>query len=173
MTRYYGKYRGKVTNNLDPDNLGRLQVSVPAVFGDFALNWALPSVPYAGMQNAFYAMPPIAANVWVEFEGGDPEHPIWSGCFWSTGEVPSLATSTPAAIPHLVFQTTAQTTLMLNDDPTAGILLKTASGAKIEINATGITIDNGFGASITLTATGAITISGKPTDINSSALTVN
>jgi uncharacterized protein involved in type VI secretion and phage assembly len=173
MTRYYGKYRGKVTNNLDPDNLGRLQVSVPAVFGDFTLNWALPSVPYAGMQNCFYAIPPIEANVWVEFEAGDPEIPIWSGCFWGTGEVPSLATQTLPTIPHLVFQTTAQTTLMLNDDPTAGILLKTATGAKIEINATGITIDNGTGASIKLTATGAITITGTPTDINNSALTVN
>lgn len=173
MTRYYGKYRGKVMLNEDPDQLGRIQVSVPAVFGDIPTNWALPSVPYAGIQNCFYAIPPVGANVWVEFEAGDPERPIWSGCFWGTGEVPSLATGTVSSIPHLVFQTTAQTTLMLNDDPTAGILLKTASGAKIEINATGITIDNGFGASIKLTSAGAITITGTPTDINNSALTVN
>jgi len=173
MTRYYGKYRGRVTFNEDPNQLGRIQVSVPAVFGDITTNWALPSVPYAGAQNCFYAIPPIGANVWVEFEGGDPEVPIWSGCFWGTGEAPSLATGTFSSVPHLVFQTTAQTTLMLNDDPTAGILLKTAAGAKIEINASGITIDNGFGASIMLTSAGAITIAGTPTDINNSALTVN
>lgn len=173
MTRYYGKYRGKVTLNEDPDSLGRIQVMVPAIFGSIPTNWALPSVPYAGMQNCFYAIPPVGANVWVEFEGGDPEHPIWSGCFWSDGEVPSLATGTVSTIPHLVFQTTAQTTLMLNDDPTAGILLKTAAGAKIEINATGITIDNGAGASIKLLPTGSITITGTPTSINNPALVVN
>lgn len=173
MTRYYGKYRGKVMLNEDPEGLGRIQVSVPAVFGDIPTNWALPSVPYAGMQNCFYAIPPLNANVWVEFEAGDPERPIWSGCFWGTGEVPMLATTTLASIPHLVFQTTTQTTLMLNDDPTAGILLKTATGAKIEINALGITIDNGFGASIKLTPAGGIIINGTPTDINNTALTIN
>ncbi len=172
MTRYYGKYRGKVMNNEDPDNLGRIQVSVPAVFGDIPTNWALPSVPYAGMQNCFYAIPPLQANVWVEFEAGDPERPIWSGCFWSTGEVPSLATGTFSSIPHLVFQTTAQTTLMLNDDPASGILLKTATGAKIEINATGITIDNGFGASIQMTPAGEINIKGTRVTINDPALVI-
>jgi uncharacterized protein involved in type VI secretion and phage assembly len=174
MTRYYGKYRGKVTNNLDPLQLGRMQVSVPAVFGDFTLNWAMPSVPYAGMQNAFYAIPPVDANVWVEFEGGDPERPIWSGCFWGAGEVPSAATSTPPAVPHLLFQTTGQTTLLISDapGPAGGIVLRTATGAKIEINDTGITIDNGKGASIKLTAT-SVTISGTPTAINNTALVVN
>lgn len=174
MTRYYGKYRGKVTNNLDPEMLGRIQVSVPAVFGEFPLNWAMPSVPYAGMQNAFYAIPPIQANVWVEFEGGDPEKPIWSGCFWGTGEVPSGATSTPAAVPHLYFQTTGQTSLLISDapGPAGGIVLKTLTGAKIEINDVGITIDNGKGAKIELTAT-AVTITGTPTSINKTALVVN
>ena len=174
MTRYYGKYRGKVSNNTDPDNLGRVQVSVPAVFDNFTMNWAMPSVPYAGQSNAFYAIPPVGANVWVEFEGGDPEKPIWSGCFWGTGEVPSQATSTAAAIPHLLFQTTGQTTLLVSDapGPTGGIILKTGSGAKIEINDTGITIDNGQGASIKLTAAG-VTVTGSPTAINNTALVVN
>jgi uncharacterized protein involved in type VI secretion and phage assembly len=174
MTRFYGKYRGKVTNNLDPNRLGRVQVLVPAVFGEFAFNWAMPSVPYAGAQNAFYAIPPIGANVWVEFEAGDPERPIWGGCFWGDNEVPSKATQTPAVIPHLLFQTTGGTTFMLSDapGPTGGILLKTTTGAKIEINDIGITIDNGKGASIKLTAA-SITIKGTPTAINDTALVVN
>jgi len=36
-----------------------------------------------------FFLPPKGANVWVEFEGGDPDYPIWSGCFWSDGEVPA------------------------------------------------------------------------------------
>jgi uncharacterized protein involved in type VI secretion and phage assembly len=174
MTRFYGKYRGKVTSNTDPQNIGRLQVSVPAVFGEFPSNWALPSVPYAGQQSAFYAIPPVQANVWVEFEGGDPERPIWSGCFWGTGEVPSTALAAAATVPHLLFQTSGQTTLQVSDapGPTGGIMLKTASGAAITINDTGITITNGQGATIKLTGA-AITIDGTPTSINSSALVVN
>ncbi|HEY8204615.1 MAG TPA: phage baseplate assembly protein V [Pyrinomonadaceae bacterium] len=153
MSRYYGKYRGKVFNNTDPDQKGRIQVTVPAIFGDVPLNWAMPSVPYAGMQNAFYAIPPLQANVWVEFEGGDPEKPIWSGCFWGIGEVPALALATPSTVPHFLLQTTGQSTFLLSDapGPTGGIMLKTTTGAAILINDTGITIQNGKGATIQMT----------------------
>ncbi|MCA9874850.1 MAG: hypothetical protein KC441_14365 [Anaerolineales bacterium] len=85
---YYGKYRGKVVNNLDPLMLGRLIVEVPAV-SEMPLSWAMPCVPYAGSGVGFFALPPITANVWVEFEGGDPNYPIWSGCFWGDGQVPA------------------------------------------------------------------------------------
>lgn len=171
---YFGKYRGKVTNNNDPEQRGRVQVSVPSIFGDVQLNWAMPSVPYAGMQSAFYAIPPPQANVWVEFEGGNPEKPIWSGCFWGTGEVPALALATPATVPHLLFQTTGQTTLLVSDapGPTGGIMLKTATGAMITINDTGITITNGKGAVIQMTGAG-VTVTGTPTAINGAALVVN
>ncbi|HEX6229566.1 MAG TPA: phage baseplate assembly protein V, partial [Solirubrobacterales bacterium] len=73
MSSYFGKYRGTVEQNLDPLQQGRLQVKVPAVLGDGTLSWAMPCVPYAGSQVGFYAVPPIGANVWVEFEGGDPD----------------------------------------------------------------------------------------------------
>lgn len=86
--RFYGKYRGLVNDNKDPLGLGRLQVSVPAIPG-MTKNWALPCTPYAGNQVGFYTIPPIGALAWVEFEGGDPAHPIWSGCFWQTDQVPS------------------------------------------------------------------------------------
>jgi len=153
MSQYFGKYRGKVTNNTDPEQRGRIQVSVPAIFGDIPLNWALPASPYAGMQNCFFAIPPLQANVWVEFEGGNPESPIWSGCFWGIGEVPALALGTPAAVPHFLLQTTGQSTFLLSDapGPTGGIMLKTTTGAAILINDTGITIQNGKGATIQMT----------------------
>lgn len=85
--RFYGKYRGSVTRNDDDQKLGRLQVAVPD-FPAMKEAWAMPSVPYAGAGVGFYAMPPVGANVWVEFEGGDLDAPIWSGCFWTAGEVP-------------------------------------------------------------------------------------
>jgi hypothetical protein len=81
--RFFGKYRGTVTENVDPLQQGRLMVSVADVFGMLPSTWALPCVPFTGpkMGTAFVP-PPIGASVWVEFEQGDPQMPIWVGCFW-------------------------------------------------------------------------------------------
>jgi len=88
MNPYFGKYRGTVEGNVDPQMQGRLRVSCPAVLGD-GVGWAMPSVPYAGPGVGFFALPPVGANVWVEFEGGNPDYPIWTGCFWGLGEAPA------------------------------------------------------------------------------------
>ena len=82
---FYGKYRGKVVDNNDPLKRGRIMPNVPAIM-DGQLTWAEPCVPYAGPKLGWFAVPPVGANVWVEFEGGDPNRPIWSGCFWGTTE---------------------------------------------------------------------------------------
>ncbi|HLM66581.1 MAG TPA: phage baseplate assembly protein V [Longimicrobium sp.] len=84
---YWGKYRGRVESNLDPELMGRIQVSCPAVPG-LRLGWAMPCVPFAGPGVGWFAIPPIGADVWVEFEGGDPNYPIWAGCFWQAGRIP-------------------------------------------------------------------------------------
>jgi hypothetical protein len=86
--RYFGKYRGKVVDNLDLMRLGRVKVSVDGVIDEGGL-WAWPCVPYAGPGVGFYCLPPSGAMVWVEFEGGDPSLPIWTGCLWAMGELPT------------------------------------------------------------------------------------
>ncbi|MGQ9482268.1 phage baseplate assembly protein V [Chloroflexus sp.] len=147
MNQFFGKYRGKVENNIDPLQQGRVQVSVPAVLGDGRLSWAMPCVPFAGNSVGLFLVPPTGANVWVEFEGGDPDYPIWSGCFWAPGEVPA----SPALAEMKVWKT-ATATITINDVPGAGgITIETTTGAKIAISATGIEIVNGQGASIKLT----------------------
>jgi len=81
--RYYGKYRGFVKDNEDPENLGRLKVSVPSVLGSQVVVSALPCVPYGGSADqGFLFIPEKEAGVWIEFEEGDPEFPIWTGAFW-------------------------------------------------------------------------------------------
>jgi len=112
--RFYGKYRGKVLDNVDPMFLGRIIADVPAVPGSM-LNFAMPCVPYAGPEVGFYAIPPISANVWIEFEGGDPSYPIWSGCFWGEGEVPLGAPPPETKIFRTDF-----ITMILNDLPGVG-----------------------------------------------------
>ncbi len=87
--QFFGKYRGKVQDNKDTLKLGRLKVQVASVLGEDHDSWAMPSVPYAGKGVGFFVLPPVGANIWVEFEGGDPDHPIWSGCFWGEDEIPA------------------------------------------------------------------------------------
>jgi hypothetical protein len=77
--RYFGKFRGVVANNTDPQNRGRLQVTITN-FSNDALYWAEACVPY--LASLEYPMPQVGMNVWVEFEQGDPGYPIWVGCMW-------------------------------------------------------------------------------------------
>jgi hypothetical protein len=113
--QFLGKYRGVITNNVDPKLLGRVQVSVPAVLGTGRLSWAMPCTPYAGPQVGLFLVPPIGANVWVEFEAGDPDYPILAGCFWGDGEVPA----SPAIEQMKVLKTDAMT-LTISDTPGGG-----------------------------------------------------
>jgi len=153
MKKFFGKYRGIVTNNLDPEELGRIQVDVPAVSGTLPSSWSLPCVPFTGVQSGFFVVPSIGANVWVEFERGDANFPIWTGGFWQlAAEVPTLALTVPPSTQQIVVSTQLGTTLVLSDAPmqAGGILLKSAGGAMISVSDAGIRIDNAKGAFLTL-----------------------
>ena len=89
--RYYGKYHGFVVDNKDPKRRGRLRLIVPEVLGDVPTGWAEPCVPYGGGVNfGNFDVPPITrgaggsytTGVWVEFRHGNPQYPIWVGCFY-------------------------------------------------------------------------------------------
>ncbi|MDH0681032.1 MULTISPECIES: phage baseplate assembly protein V [Achromobacter] len=165
--RHYGKFRGVVINNVDPMQMGRIQVQVPDVLGLGVSSWAMPCVPFAGQQSGVFVVPQVGAGVWVEFEQGKPDYPIWVGGFWgSAAEVPALALAGLPVSPSIVLQTGGQNTLMISDlpGPTGGILLKTKTGAMISISDVGITLSNGQGATVML--------AGPAVNINQGALTV-
>jgi uncharacterized protein involved in type VI secretion and phage assembly len=167
MSSYYGKYRATCVNNVDPMMLGRIQVIVPDVSAVLPSSWAMPCLPGLGMQSGVVTVPVIGAGVWVEFERGDPDYPIWVGGFWgSAAEVPALALAVPPGVPGLTSQTPLQNGITINDvpGPSGGIMIKTALGATLIVNDTGIIIQNGKGASITLV--------GPAVTINNGALTV-
>lgn len=160
MNNYYGKYRGIVMENIDPMQMGRLMVQIPDVSNVIPSTWAMPCVPFAGIQSGFFAVPEIGSGVWVEFEQGNPDYPIWVGCYWaSAADVPALALAAPPALQQVVIQTTEQNMLLISDvpGPTGGIMLKTSAGAFISISDIGITISNGQGATISMTGP-AVTI---------------
>jgi uncharacterized protein involved in type VI secretion and phage assembly len=165
--QFYGKYRGMVINNIDPMQIGRLLVQVPDVLGPLPSSWALPCLPITGKQMGTYMLPQIGAGVWVEFEQGNPDYPIWVGGFWgSAAEVPTLALAGNPASPSIVLQTALQNTIVISDlpGPTGGIMLKSATGAMILVNDIGITISNGKGATIVM--------AGPTVTINNGALTI-
>jgi len=88
MGPFYGKYRGTVVDNADPLHRGRVQVLVPSVLGEGRMSWAEPCLPYAGPGVGFFAVPPVHAQIWVEFEGGDADCPILAGALWRDRETP-------------------------------------------------------------------------------------
>jgi hypothetical protein len=165
--KFYGKYRGTVINNIDPLQIGRIQAMVPDVSSLLPTSWAMPCVPIAGKQMGTYFVPQIGAGVWIEFEQGDPDYPIWVGGFWGiVAEVPVLALAGIPASPNIVLQTTAQNSVVVSDlpGPTGGIMLKSTTGAMIIVNDTGIYIQNGKGASIIMV--------GPSVTINNGAMTI-
>lgn len=167
MSGYFGKYRATCINNVDPMMLGRIQVIVPDVSTVLPSSWAMPCLPAVGIQSGVVTVPVIGSGVWVEFEKGDPDYPIWVGGFWgSAAEVPALALTVPPGVPGLTYQTPLQNGITINDvpGPTGGIMIKTALGATLIVNDTGIIIQNGKGASITMV--------GPTVTINNGALTV-
>jgi len=136
-----------------------VQVTAPAVLGD-AIVWALPCAPYAGPGVGFFAIPPVGANVWVEFEGGNPEVPIWSGCFWEVGDFPAAM-----ALPQIKVLKTDTATVTLNDLPgIGGVTIETSDGKKITLSATSIEINDGLG--------GSVKLQGPKVSINDTALEV-
>jgi len=166
-SKYYGKYRGMVVNNIDPLQMGRLLVQVPDVAGLIPASWAMPCFPVTGKQMGFYALPQIGAGVWLEFEQGDRDYPIWCGSWYgSVAEVPALALAGIPAAPNMVMQTGLQHAVVISDvpGPTGGIMLKSATGATIIVNDTGIYIQNGKGASIVMT--------GPTVTVNNGALVI-
>jgi uncharacterized protein involved in type VI secretion and phage assembly len=163
--RFYGKYRGTVLANADPEQRGRLLVQVADVGGLLPSSWALPCLPFAGPAQGFYAFPPLHASVWVEFEHGDPSYPVWTGCFWDTpATIPPLALAGAPGVQQVVLQTIGQT-LLISDTPgpTGGIILRTPT-AMLSISSSGIIINNGQGATITMV--------GASVAINGTALVV-
>lgn len=168
--KWWGKYKGTVVQNADPEFRGRIMCTVPTVLGLTPSSWCEACAPLAGPTGppmGVYMVPPIGAGVWVEFEGGDPNKPIWTGCRFDKGNVPPLALANPLD-PNICIQSFLQNMIMVSDMPpsplTGGIILRSTLGAMIVVNDSGIYISNGKGAMITLIGTAI--------DFNVGALTI-
>ena len=136
-SRFYGLYRGIVTDNDDPSSVGRIKANVPSVLGDVESSWCMPCVPYAGDQVGFAFLPEVGSGVWIAFEGGDVSYPVWTGCYWRSGELPSDVA--PAV---KVLLTKAPLELKL-DDNAQSVTLTDSNGNTVTLDSSGITLSKG------------------------------
>jgi uncharacterized protein involved in type VI secretion and phage assembly len=190
QSRFYGKFRGSVHDVDDPEKMGRVKATVPEIYGEQVSPWALPAVPFAGPQHGFVLIPEVGDGVWIEFEGGDPSRPIWTGCWWASGDMPDPADTKVRAL-----VTTPGHQFVIDDDSgeisllhsggaemkmTDGDITLTIGQSEIKMTSSDITLKNGT-TEVKLTATD-LTLKGGPAaqiklsasgvDINNGAMKV-
>ena len=161
---YFGKYRGVVSDVQDPLFQGRIRARVSDVYGDADSGWALPCAPFAGGGAGLFGLPKVGSGVWMEFEGGDADFPIWVGCWFGVAsDLPSELLAPPYK--KVILKTEAGHKIILDDTPgVGGVTLETASGQKVVLSASGIEIDNGQG--------GKVQLQGPQVNVNGGALQV-
>jgi phage baseplate assembly protein gpV len=130
MKKLFGKYRGRVKDNYDPQGLGRVEVSSPAALGAGVRRWAMPCLPYAEPGVGLAMLPAVGADVWVEFEGGDPRHPIWTGFFWDSSMAPAPTDG------DVVLTTRGGHRLVLSDSGSE-VVLRHPGGSTVKLDSTG------------------------------------
>lgn len=135
--RYRGRYRGEVLDVDDPRSMGRVRVRVPEVLEDVDSGWALPVFAVSGDGSGVWAVPPVGAGVWVEFEGGDPSRPVWCGGWFAEGEAPE-----GAAPEKVIIRTPGGHVLTLDDDG-GTVELSDAEGAAVRLSSDGIELSKG------------------------------
>jgi uncharacterized protein involved in type VI secretion and phage assembly len=149
-SRFYGKYRGVVTD-VDETTM-RIKASVPSVLPTTGTGWCMPCVPYAGPQVGVLMLPEVGSGVWIEFEGGDVSYPVWVGMYWHIGEIPSQASATVKSIVtaagsiamdnnagSITLTDAQQNTVVLDS---SGVT-STSGSSSVAIGASGVNVNNG------------------------------
>jgi hypothetical protein len=135
---HFGKYSAIVKDNRDDQKLGQLQLSVPSLFPPDELVTARAALPYG-----FFFVPEVGAKVWVEFEGGDPGLPIWTGIQYVAGEWAAEASENP---PQRRVMKTAAGHLVMFHDKSGEEKIEIEDGVNkhvITLDANGVAIKDG------------------------------
>ena len=151
---YFGKYRGIVADVDDPQNTCRIRATVPAVLGEHPCGWAMPAMPFAGDGHGVVMLPAVGSGVWIEFEAGRLDNPIWSGAWWASGQRPD-----PQGPKVRVIVSENGHTVILDDDSdevrvvhglgpeikmTGSEIVLTVGACELKISSTEISLNNGL-----------------------------
>ncbi|MCP4657392.1 MAG: phage tail protein [bacterium] len=176
--KYYGKYRGFVADNADPEQRARLRLRVPSVLGDAVTGWALPCLPFGGLADqGLFVVPEVGSQVWVEFEEGELSQPIWTGTFWQQSGDPPAEAALEQPTTRLL-KTPSGHLLQFDDaEGEEKFHLEHPAGATVEIDAQGsVALTDAQGAHLTLDAeAGELTVedaNGNRMTMTSSGTTV-
>ena len=86
--RYYSKYRAFVVDNEDPEGMQRLKLAIPGIADNPLEEWAYGSNQFMGPNYGAQVLPQKGDMVWVTFEHGDPNVPIWEHGHAGENEIP-------------------------------------------------------------------------------------
>lgn len=195
QSRFYGKYRGFVVDNRDPEKRGRLKLRVPSVLGDQDTGWALPCLPFGGLANqGIFMVPEVDAQVWAEFEEGNVDRPIWVGVFWQqTSDTPEEAAldepttriiRTPSG--HVLqfddqsgeeqFRLAHPAGTELTINPQGTVEFTDAAGAKLTLDSESgkVILEDSNGNSLTMSASGTVIqdSNGHKVEMTASGITI-
>jgi uncharacterized protein involved in type VI secretion and phage assembly len=168
--RALGVAVGLVTNNQDPDGLGRVKVKYPWLGDDDESHWARLVVPMAGDGRGTYFLPEVDDEVLIAFEQGSLDYPYVLGALWNGKDKPPESNS-DGKNNHRTIKSRCGHIIRMNDtdgSETLEIIDKTGNN-KIIIGSSDNSMSIEASGDITLKANGKIKLSGNGIEIQSQA----
>jgi uncharacterized protein involved in type VI secretion and phage assembly len=175
--RYFGVFPAIVTDIVDPDSLGRIQVKLPwlGADGDSVRAWATLLTPYADDDQGFEVLPAVDTQVVIAFEAGDLRRPYILGSAWNGKEALPEAPAAPNN--QRLIKTRSGSLLEFDDtDGAAKVTLSMKSGHKLVLDdaAQEVTLQHSNGCLLKMTVGGQVQIQANSTvEITASAVNVH
>jgi len=174
---FFGLYPAIVTDIVDPDRLGRVQVSFPWLGsdGDSVRAWATLLTPYADDNQGFVALPEVQTQVVVGFEAGDLHRPYVVGACWNGKEMMPVTATKPNN--KRLIRSRSGSVLEFDDtDGATKVTLSTSKGHKVVLDegSRQLQVTHQDGSTVTFTASGQVQVQANATvEITASALNVH
>jgi uncharacterized protein involved in type VI secretion and phage assembly len=149
---------GIVTQNKDPDGLGRVKVRFPWYQGQTESNWARIAVPMAGDKMGAYFLPEVGQELLIGFEREDIRFPVVLGALWN-GKEPPPAKNDDGKNDVRLIRSRAGHELSFNDGDQPKVELKLKDGKHLVFDQNGVVLEDEKGDTIKIdSSSGAISI---------------